>query len=128
MSALIRLNGAMAARYVGIELNGSSSQVQIAGHGVGLGGGHIESLTGSDKEVQQGVLMPNTTVKLSFGEMAPSRYEVLVTINPELTKVAMVSAPSILPPGKHEISITLKPFKKLELNSLPWIVAVYLID
>ena len=139
MSALINLSGARVERYVNLTVGPKAEIVPLLGQGMALRGGAIESLLTKEKEkgkalekeaeISQTTLLPDTVVKIVLGKIIPVKFETLLSIHPKLNDVAFVSYTTIYSPGyEYELAITVKPFKKLELSELPWLVSLFVID
>lgn len=71
----------------------------------------------------------NGRYEVPIGILNPVRYNAMVSVNPELLKLAQVSCPTILEPGEElELSLIIQPFKNLSPEKIPWLVRIYLIS
>lgn len=110
------ITGKNVARNLGYRLSGVNG-TYLTGQKAG------ESIEGT-------VLKAGQTVQLNFGTVAPSRYECLVTFNPQLQSSCMVCSPSIIShgDGPTSLTLTLSVFRQIDLAEVPWFVTLHLVD
>ncbi len=98
--------------------------------GLQLGNPTIEALNGKEVGLENGILKANQHLRLSFGSLGPLRNDVIVGINPELTKTCSISHPVILSAGSviPDFGITLTTIKQTDISQLDWVIVLYLVD
>lgn len=98
--------------------------------GVQLGNPSIEALNGKEVGLENGILKANQHLRLNFGSIGPTKYDVFIAVNPELTKTCSISNPTILPIGTvlDEFGITLTTIKQTDISQLDWMITLYLLD
>ena len=131
MSALIKHSN-RTLTYLGAKLHPSVETRPTRGQGTLLKGGVLSYLTGKQQgqELDTDEGITKSTLKLSFGVVCPKRYEFLLSVHPKILEAAMVSSVGIYPVTmeESELFVVLRPFKSLDLQSLPWQICLHVID
>jgi len=134
MSALVDIREQTARHnYLGFDPAPGITGKNVARNlGYRLSGVNGTYLTGqkSGEAIEGTVVKAGQTVQLNFGTVAPSRYECLITFNPQLQTSCMVCVPPIISHGDGPVplAVTLTAFKQIDLAEFPWFVTLHLVD
>jgi hypothetical protein len=133
MSALVKLAmNSRKANYLryepvdGIELINTATSL-----GIEVRGGDLIKFGGQEDGIplEGGVVKSNSRALLKLGRINPSKYQILVEVNPQLYRYAQVFGPSIIEPGDEmELELVIHAFKQMDINYLSYAVRLYLID
>lgn len=134
MSALVDIREHTARHsYLGLDLAPGITGKNVSRNlGYRLSGINATYLTGqkAGEAIEGTVVKANQIVQLNFGTIAPSRYEALVTFNPNLSSYAnVVTAPIVSHgDGVQPLIVTLIAFRQFDLAEIPWFVTIHLVD
>lgn len=96
-----------------------------------LPAGKIEVVSGKleGTMIEDGIVEANQSVVIHLpAALSTSRYQVVVSYNPELVRHGVVSAPSVMQPKENNIMLGFKAHKKVNLNELVYVFALYMLD
>ena len=92
------------------------------GEAVLLGGKSDGELTSIVEVNQLALIYPNVTIK-------PTKYQTLISVNPELLRYGTCSYSTIVEPGEGEnIFIQFKAARRTDLNELEYLLTLYQLD
>lgn len=131
MPALVRLSNTRINRYIGLsEDERTISNISPSGFALELRGGSIEILSGKEPGPIEGQkIEANQKAVVKLGTVQPYRYNVLTSIHPELLKLGTLGFPSIYEPDEEvELLLHVQASKKIDLDTLPWLVRLYTLD
>lgn len=131
MSALVKLNNQRIIKYIGLEeAIPTTSRITRNSMSIELEGGIVEILSGKEPGInEEGIIEANQKAKVTLGTIEPFKYNPMTTINPALLELADVRVPTIYEAGEHvEIALYITAHKKINVNTLNWLIRLYLID
>jgi hypothetical protein len=134
MSALVDVREQTSRHaYLGLDLAPGISGKNVSRNlGYRLSGVNATYLTGqkAGEPIEGTLVKANQIIQLNFGVLSPSRYEAMVTYNPNLSSHAsVVTAPIISHgDGPQPLVVTLIAFKQFDLADIPWFVTLHLVD
>ena len=134
MSALIDVREQTARHtYLGFDPAPGITGKNVARNlGYRLSGVNATHLTGqkAGEALEGTVVKANQVIQLNFGTVSPSRYECLVTFNPQLQSSCMVCTAPIIShgDGPQPLVVTLHSFRQFDLAEIEWMVTLHLVD
>lgn len=88
-----------------------------------------ELISGKEAGAKVAKVTANQRARLSLGQVAPTKYQALVSVNPALNEVATVQAPLILEPKEVSVlNLIITAHKEVDLSEFAWFARVYLFE
>lgn len=135
MSALVKLvNDSQVNRYLRLELAPNlDANISPSRRALQLQGTpYYIKQTGEDKgsEVGGDELKGKSRYSVELAKAVPHKYQIMIQVNPELSKLGMVQPSFHIAEPDEEvlISYTFQPFTNCDLTNLSWHVRMYLLD
>lgn len=134
MSALVDVREQTARHaYLGFDPAPGITGKNVARNlGYRLSGVNATHLTGqkAGEALEGTVVKANQVIQLNFGTVSPSRYECLVTFNPQLQASCVVCTAPIIShgDGPQPLIVTLQSFRQFDLAEIGWFVTLHLVD
>jgi len=74
-------------------------------------------------------LGPTQRGRIHLCDLEPSKYQVMVVVNPALQEVAAVQAPQLVEPGERvAVSLYVHAHKTLRMSDVQWLARLYLVE
>jgi hypothetical protein len=133
MSALIDIREQTARHaYLGFDPAPGITGKNVARNlGYRLSGVNATHLTGqkAGEALEGTVVKANQVIQLNFGTVSPTRYECIVTFNPQLQSSCMVCTAPIIShvDGPQPLIVTLQSFRQFDLAEIDWMVTLHLV-
>lgn len=72
---------------------------------------------------------PTQRASANLGVLRPTKYQVLVVLNPELQEVATVQGPQLIEPGEETgLVLWVHAHRSLKLSDIQWLARLYLVE
>lgn len=134
MSALVKLaTDRRMASYIKAKLHdGIDKRATDTSLGIELFGEPKIVVLGGEKdgqEIRDGIVKPNQKVVVTVGSMNPHKYQVIQQPHYDLVMNGEVRHNQFMEPGDEvAIGFVFKADRQIDMNSLPWLVRLYMLD